>query len=679
MEAATLRNTPQPSSGDSSSSLEDRCSSQSPLSTLSRNVIQVSFRSSLAAAIVIVVAASMGAASTAPPQKIVSQRTARTIPHRFTITPMATTLTANQVQHFGVTDAEGNSVAVTWNLSGIGCAGVECGTIDADGNYRPPAALHQSRVVILEGVVASDPNYSVLTRIQLVPGGNPNSVLNAASVPAKPVPTMRPLTLPPVGRPKQQTDAELMPLPPPVAAAPGAGKRNLATHGELPLPRAIDAPPAVTGTSVGAREHLPPLPTGVSAPPSLGNSVRDGAAAKDFQMSANVVAPPPTADRPTIVGKREGLPLPTAVDGPLPGSARNNISTSEQPASSSGVSAAGSVKNVGTATSALISTSDESDAKKRKGAARERGKDKDDELSVVMGPVPVVRKDLILGNALTPAPGVIAPPPSVSANSNVVARAELPPSSQAITAAPVVNQNLQMEPKALALANVAAPAATQIDSDNSRQDEPTALPKTIASASLVHGSTTSHDAVLPLSKTMPAAHAAGDTSEVHGSVVRYKDGELTIDANNETMAEVLELIAKKTGAVIDVPEGTGLEHIFEHAGPGKPNDVLTQLLNGSHYNFIIVNSPLNPSEPAQVLLSVQRADAGTDAPAPPAPVSSGLYTPPDPTLRPQVLGAQYDSALQAPSEPVTPEALGEMMKQKARELRDRTEQLGPPQ
>jgi len=90
----------------------------------------------------------------------------------------------------------------------------------------------------------------------------------------------------------------------------------------------------------------------------------------------------------------------------------------------------------------------------------------------------------------------------------------------------------------------------------------------------------------------------------NSSVVTYANGQLTINAENLTLAALLKLIAEKTGAVIDLPPGTGHERIFEHAGPGKPNDVLTQLLNGSHFNFVIVNSPQDPnaSRRARVLL-----------------------------------------------------------------------------
>jgi hypothetical protein len=176
-----------------------------------------------------------------------------------------------------------------------------------------------------------------------------------------------------------------------------------------------------------------------------------------------------------------------------------------------------------------------------------------------------------------------------------------------------------------------------------------------------------------------AATAVATEPTTAGTLVTYRDGKLKIDAENVTLAEVLQLVAKKMGAVIDVPPGSGQERIVEHVGPGYPNDVLTRLLNGSHFNFIIVNSALHPNEPAEVLLSMQGTDTSAPTVAPATPTvaaSSVLYTPPDPTLRPLPLPPQYDSSLAAPAnkDSLTPDAISQLMRDKARELRERAMQ-----
>jgi hypothetical protein len=103
--------------------------------------------------------------------------------------------------------------------------------------------------------------------------------------------------------------------------------------------------------------------------------------------------------------------------------------------------------------------------------------------------------------------------------------------------------------------------------------------------------------------------AQTETSTKPGVEVTYEGGQLTIDAMNTTLADVLESIAEKTGAVIAIPAGSGAEPIAEHVGPGQPNDVLVQLLNGSRFNFVIVSSPQYPFEPEQILLSMRESDA----------------------------------------------------------------------
>jgi hypothetical protein len=276
-------------------------------------------------------------ASTPPqqPHKTIVQESAQVRLDELTIKPNGVTLTANQRQRFEVTDAKGESVSVHWTVSGFGCAGSACGTIDDDGNYLAPYSLPQGLVVVLEGVLVSDPNRSVLARIQLAPSASFTAGLTTTQV--------------------------------------------LSDTTQTPT-----APEAEIGSS-----------------------------------------------------------------------------------------------------------------------------------------------------------------------------AQLPPSQETVSSAPVRT----------------------------------------------------------------------DTSTKTGAVVTYQNGQLTIDAENITLAAVLELVAKKTGAVIDVPPGSGLDPIFEHVGPGQANDVLTQLLKGSQFNFVIVSSPQHRSEPEQVLLSLRQPEvpAGVQAPTQPeAAAKQGL-------------------------------------------------------
>jgi hypothetical protein len=363
----------------------------------------------------------------------------RAVPHRLTVHPNGATVAANQTQHFEVTDAQGNSVAVHWNVSGLGCSGLACGSIDDQGVYRTPSSLPQPPVVTLEGVLVSDPSYSVLTQIRLE---------DAAAVTVTPASAH-------VATGKTQQFAALM-----------VGTQNVASRTELPpLPHAVAAAPVLARRNVASGAVLLPLPDEVAA-----------------ALGGMVVSP-----QNKVVRGQE--PLPVQV---------------ERSSTGSGLAAAGA----------------------------------------------------------TP-------------------------------------------------------------------DAP---------------------------------------------VVTYRDGQLTINAENSTLAAVLELVAQKTGAVIDVPPGSGLERIVEHTGPGRAEDVLARLLNGSPFDFVIVGSPQPPHDPMQVLLSLHTADTTASLPPqlPKTPSSASLWTPPQEV--PAAAAVPYDldgRNFQPPKEPLTPEVLGQMMRDRAQQLREK--------
>ena len=144
------------------------------------------------------------------------------------------------------------------------------------------------------------------------------------------------------------------------------------------------------------------------------------------------------------------------------------------------------------------------------------------------------------------------------------------------------------------------------------------------------GQNVAGSAELPPLPDVAATTPVGTVVSTQSSpIVTYQNGQLTIDAENSTLAAVLGLVAEKTGAVIDVPAGSGLDRIVEHTGPGRADDVLARLLNGSPFDFIIVGSSERPHDPAQVLLFPRRVDtpAGTHDAAVLASASAGGQEP----------------------------------------------------
>ena len=87
-------------------------------------------------------------------------------------------------------------------------------------------------------------------------------------------------------------------------------------------------------------------------------------------------------------------------------------------------------------------------------------------------------------------------------------------------------------------------------------------------------------------------------------VVSYVDGKLTVVAKNSTLGDVLRAIAAKTGASIDIPESAN-ERIVSQLGPAPARDVMASLLNGSHYNYVMVGTETNPNSVAHVILTAK--------------------------------------------------------------------------
>ncbi len=85
--------------------------------------------------------------------------------------------------------------------------------------------------------------------------------------------------------------------------------------------------------------------------------------------------------------------------------------------------------------------------------------------------------------------------------------------------------------------------------------------------------------------------------------VTYHNGLLAISADNSNLADVLRGVRSALGIGLDTPPGTGSERVVVHLGPGQPRDVLTQLLAGSHYDYILVGTPQDSHAVSQVILT----------------------------------------------------------------------------
>jgi len=87
-------------------------------------------------------------------------------------------------------------------------------------------------------------------------------------------------------------------------------------------------------------------------------------------------------------------------------------------------------------------------------------------------------------------------------------------------------------------------------------------------------------------------------------VVTYTNGKLTIVAKNSTLSDILTAVGEKTGAAIDVPEDA-TERVVSELGPGPAREVVAALLNGSHFNYVMVGTETNPNSVARVILTAK--------------------------------------------------------------------------
>ncbi len=92
---------------------------------------------------------------------------------------------------------------------------------------------------------------------------------------------------------------------------------------------------------------------------------------------------------------------------------------------------------------------------------------------------------------------------------------------------------------------------------------------------------------------------------IQPATVTLRDGKVTVEANNSNLTQILQDLANLSGMTIN-----GLDkgpRIFGVYGPGNARDVLTDLLVGSGYNFIIVGGA-NEGTPRELILTAQNAN-----------------------------------------------------------------------
>ncbi len=161
------------------------------------------------------------------------------------------------------------------------------------------------------------------------------------------------------------------------------------------------------------------------------------------------------------------------------------------------------------------------------------------------------------------------------------------------------------------------------------------------------------------------------------ATVSLQNGKLTIEANNSDLTQILQHVAGISGMIID-----GLSkrsRIFGIYGPGNPSDVLTGLLAGSGYNFIMAGHRPDGA-PSELLLAAQNDNAPAPLPANQLPAASGdreNSQQPGAEMRPADPNASAPGELAPPGDTEDPQDLAKRQHQVRQRLEQQQQQNTP--
>lgn len=112
--------------------------------------------------------------------------------------------------------------------------------------------------------------------------------------------------------------------------------------------------------------------------------------------------------------------------------------------------------------------------------------------------------------------------------------------------------------------------------------------------------------------------------------VAFVDGKLSIVAENSTLGDVLNAVKNLTSADVEYPPSAASERIYAYVGPGSPRDVLTSLLTGSKFDYVILGGANDPNSIESVILSVRAAGSASSDRQPFNPPSRAGFRPSPP-------------------------------------------------
>jgi hypothetical protein len=92
-------------------------------------------------------------------------------------------------------------------------------------------------------------------------------------------------------------------------------------------------------------------------------------------------------------------------------------------------------------------------------------------------------------------------------------------------------------------------------------------------------------------------------------------GELTVQADNSSLSDILHQIAAAGGMKVEGMQAGGGQRVFGSYGPGVPREVLSELLNGSGYNVMMLGET-SSGAPRELTLMARAGAAPSSPPSP---------------------------------------------------------------
>lgn len=228
------------------------------------------------------------------------------------------------------------------------------------------------------------------------------------------------------------------------------------------------------------------------------------------------------------------------------------------------------------------------------------------------------------------------------------------------------------------------PNANQQAQPNPQQQMPPAVNRTVPVNQPV--------APIKPSPTDPPANTP-PTTPATPPVVTYRDGLLTVQASNSTLASVINAIRSKTGIEFEgTPEGAS-DRVALSVGPAPAGEVLSTIFAGSKFDFVALGRPDDPGIVQRVIMTPKSqagAAAGAQMQPQPRPNDNGEGGDPDENPDEQVNVEPQDTAAQPPpqqqqpqeqpqqQQPKTPEQLLQELQEMRKQQQMQQEGAPPP-